>query len=47
MTTDERVAALWSLHEQLEQLLTPEEAELYPCLGHLGDLIFDLEAEAD
>jgi len=45
MTTDQRVAALQALYSQLDALLTPEEAQLYPALVHLGDLITDLQLE--
>lgn len=46
MNTTERVAALWQLYEQLDALTTPDEIETYPFLEHLGDLINDLEMEA-
>lgn len=46
MNTTERVAALWQLYEQLDALTTPDEIEAYPFLEHLGDLINDLELEA-
>jgi hypothetical protein len=45
MTTDQRVAALQALYSQLDALLTPEEAQLYPTLIHLGDLVTDLKLE--
>jgi hypothetical protein len=47
MNTADRVAALWSLYEQLDALITPEEIETYPALEHLGDLINDLQLELD
>jgi len=45
MNTTERVAALWKLYQQLDALLTADEAKTYPALEHLGDLIQDLELE--
>ena len=47
MTTTERVEALWALYQQLDELITPEEIDTYPCLEHLGDLINDLELEGE
>ncbi len=47
MTTTERVAALWALYEQLDELITADEIETYPVLEHLGDLINDLELEGE
>jgi hypothetical protein len=46
-TTTDRVAALWALYEQLDELISPDEIETYPALLHLGDLIEDLQLEAD
>jgi hypothetical protein len=45
MNNTERVRRLWALYEQLDELIEPDEIELYPVLGHLGDLIGDLELE--
>lgn len=47
MTTTERVAALWQLYEQLDELITADEIQTYPVLEHLGDLIHDLEIDAE
>lgn len=47
MTTAERVAALYRLYLQLDELITPDEMELYPTLQHLEDLIHDLEIDAE
>jgi hypothetical protein len=47
MTTTERVAALWAIYEALDALITADEIETYPCLEHLGDLINDLQLEAE
>jgi hypothetical protein len=47
MATTERVAALWALYEQLDELITANEIEAYPVLEHLGDLINDLELEGE
>lgn len=41
----DRLAALWSLYEQLDALITPDEMEAYPALQHLGDLLEDLQLE--
>lgn len=41
----DRLAALWSLYEQLDALITPDEMETYPALQHLGDLLEDLQLE--
>ena len=35
MTTTERVAALWALYEQMDELITADEIEVYPVLGRL------------
>jgi len=43
MTTTDRVAALYQLYLQLDELTTAEEMEAYPFLEHLADLIEDLE----
>ena len=43
MHNTERVRLLWALYEQLDELIEPDEIELYPVLEHLGDLIGDLE----
>ena len=45
MTTTERVAAFQALYEQLDELITADEMDLYPVLGHLEDLITDLEMQ--
>jgi len=45
MDNTERVQRLWALYEQLDELIEPDEIELYPVLEHLGDLIGDLEPE--
>ena len=45
MHNTERVRRLWALYEQLDELIEPDEIELYPVLEHLGDLIGDLEPE--
>ena len=47
MTTAERVELLQALYTQLDGLLTAEEAETYPTLMHLGDLIEDLQLDPD
>mgnify|MGYP006297648081 FL=1 len=47
MNTRDRVAALWAIYEQIDALITPDEIELYPVLEHLGDLINDLEIDAE
>ncbi len=47
MTALERVAALRALYSQLVAITTTEEDELYPALLHLGDLIDDLQLEAE
>ena len=47
MTTAERVAALTDLYQQIDALITADEIETYPCLEHLGDLINDLQLEAE
>jgi hypothetical protein len=47
MTALERVAALRALYSQLDAITTTEEDELYPALLHLGDLIDDLQLEAE
>ena len=47
MTTAERVAAFQALYEQLDELITADEIETYPVLGHLEDLINDLELELE
>jgi hypothetical protein len=47
MSTTDRVAALWAIYDALDALITPDEIETYPCLEHLGDLIEDLQLEAD
>ena len=46
MTTTERVAALYQLYLQLDELTTAEEMEAYPFLEHLAYLIEDLEGDA-
>lgn len=46
MNNTERVEALWQLYQQLDALTTPDEIEAYPFLEYLGDLINDLELEA-
>jgi len=47
MSTTDRVAALWDLYQQLDALLSPDELTTYPALEHLGDLIEDLQMEAE
>lgn len=47
MTTTERVEAFWAIYEALDALITPDEIETYPVLEHLGDLINDLQLEAE
>lgn len=47
MNTKDRIAALWELYQQLDAQLTAEELEVYPVLEHLGDLIGDLEIDAE
>ena len=47
MTTTEKVAALWAIYEQLDELLTPDELVTYPALQHLGDLIEDLQIDIE
>jgi hypothetical protein len=47
MSTTDRVAALWDLYQQLDALLSPDEAADYPALEHLGDLIEDLQMEIE
>lgn len=47
MTTTERVAALLSVHQQLQELMTADELAAYPALDHLGDLIEDLQLEIE
>lgn len=47
MTTTERVAAFWALYEALDDLITPDEIEMYPVLEHLGDLINDLQIDVE
>ena len=45
MNTTERVAALWQLYLQLDELITADEMTTYPVMEHLADLIHDLEDE--
>ena len=47
MTTAERVAALWAIYEALDALITADEMALYDPLTGLGDLIEDLQLEAE
>jgi hypothetical protein len=47
MTTADRVAAFQALYAQLDELITADEIETYPVLGHLEDLITDLEMEVE
>jgi len=47
MTTAERVAAFHQLYEQLDAITTADEMGDYPFLQHLGDLIEDLEMQAE
>ena len=42
MTTAERLAELRAIHERLSELLTDTEADTYPAIEHLSDLIDDL-----
>jgi hypothetical protein len=46
MTTAERLKTLEAIYEQLDELITPEEMELYPVLTHLEDMIDDLSSVA-
>lgn len=45
MDNTERVQRLWALYQQLDELIQPDEIEVYPVLEHLGDLIGDLELD--
>jgi hypothetical protein len=47
MTPTTRVAALRQLYEQLDTLITADEATNYPVLIHLADLIEDLEIDVE
>jgi hypothetical protein len=45
MDPKERLEKLWSLYQQLNELITPEERKVYPFMIHLGDLIEDLDMD--
>jgi hypothetical protein len=45
-TASERLERLRALHAELADLITSEEAVIYPVLVHLGDLCSDLAIEA-
>ena len=46
MESAQRLAALEKTYELIAALITDEEAETYPVLDHLADLLDDLRPEA-
>ena len=44
---DPRIDRLYELYKQLDELVSADELLDYPFLDHLGDLIADLELEAE
>ena len=47
MTNDSRIKALEAAYEVIAALITQEEADTYPCLDHLADLIADARREGE
>ena len=46
MNNSQRVASLWQIFQQIDDLMTSDEAEMYPVLDELKIFILDL-SESD
>jgi len=46
MDNQERAEALQAMHASISELITADEAKIYPALEHLLDLIEDLRSES-